>query len=207
MKLDSLYTTAEGRKQKSFNAEAAAKYDTPGKKYAARALTAMGWTVKPNDKFANGKTDFSSADLIATKDGRTIYIEVELKSSWLWHYTFDGIHITGRKDKYVHKHGAENLYYFMGNTNETEFYIISALYVERAMGCDYTPDESGCFRMRKFVKNADAADGKEDFIEIHYDRAEHWKTDIDGGLELFHNSDHKYVSNYPEQWWDSTINI
>ena len=88
MKLDSLYTTPSGQKQKAFNAEAAAIYDTPGKKQAARAFTAMGWTVKPNDKFADGKTDFSSADLIATKDGRTIYIEVEQKSAELWHFTY-----------------------------------------------------------------------------------------------------------------------
>ena len=73
------------------------KFDDPARDTAKSWWASLGWDIKDNpDKYG--------VDLIAEKEGKRVYVEVEVKR--VWHgaeFTYDTLHVPYRKTKFLDK--------------------------------------------------------------------------------------------------------
>lgn len=82
---------------KIFNQTAFDKYDEAARSKAKAFWAKLGWTVTDNP-------DVYGVDLVAEKDGKRFYVEVEVKSCWHGvKFTYDTLHLPVRKGKFLSK--------------------------------------------------------------------------------------------------------
>ena len=79
---------------KRFNPEDFERYDNPARVRTQQHLELTGYTVEPHpDRYAQ--------DLIATKDGTSIYVECEVKTVWSGAvFPYDTLQLPERKSKF-----------------------------------------------------------------------------------------------------------
>lgn len=82
---------------KTFSKRDFKKYDVAARDAAKSFWTRQGWTVSDNP-------DEYGVDLIAEKDGKRVYVEVEVKACWHGtEFHYDTIHLPIRKTKFMDK--------------------------------------------------------------------------------------------------------
>lgn len=82
---------------KKFNQKTFDKYDSAAREKAKAFWSKLGWTVTDNP-------DEYGVDLVAEKDGKRFYVEVEVKVCWHGvEFTYDTLHLPVRKAKFLSK--------------------------------------------------------------------------------------------------------
>ena len=73
------------------------KYDEVARSNAKSFWARQGWSIEDNP-------DVYGVDLIAEKDGKRVYVEVEVKRGWHGPtFTYDTVHLPVRKTKFLDK--------------------------------------------------------------------------------------------------------
>lgn len=107
---------------KNFSTKAFAKYDEAARDRAKYVWGKLGWDVQDNE-------DQYGVDLIAEKNGKRFYLEVEVKACW--HgvaFTYDTLHLPVRKAKFL----AKPTQFMLFNNGLTHAAVVSRSSVLRA---------------------------------------------------------------------------
>lgn len=100
---------------KRFDKTLHASNDAAAKNAVIEWLEADDWDVVENP-------DIYGIDLIAERDGRRIYIEVEIKRGWSGSFPFKSLHIPKRKEKFIHP----NVLFMVLDFTLTQAYVVTA---------------------------------------------------------------------------------
>jgi hypothetical protein len=106
------------------------KYDDMGRQRAKEFLTQEGYTVRDNDKDAEGKTIYVNTDQVGFRGSEILFADAEVKSEKNWAFIRRGVDVPDRKRKY-YKEGVDSVV-IMSNEQGTELLVIPLLLIELA---------------------------------------------------------------------------